>query len=435
MSYPIRLTNNTLLTTVQDGTIDQSTTILTLVGRNYTGYGGYLNSDLVHILENSNNTTAPTTPLTGQLWWDSAGNLKAFNGTQWNTLSSITSSSTLPTGSVTGNQWWNTSAQQLSVYNGSGWTLVGPAFSPTGPLTGLVAETLPNPVLTVYSNGTRIAILSNASTFTPNTTVSGFSTINPGITLSSDTSNISGAQYWGTATNSLALGGLTASGYAQLTGASFSGTVTVNTLAVNNAATLSSTLNVTGNITGTSLTLSDSQVITRNLQALGGLQATPIGNATTSSGAFTTVSASGNVTAAGLTSTGTITAAGTISGSALTLGTPLSVSNGGFGSSSLTSNAILLGNGTSAVQVVSPGTSGNVLVSTGTTWQSQTLNLAYVPIATRVDTGAGLVGGGQLSSSLSIALASGSNGYGVRTISLNPPSGGSDGDIWYQVAS
>lgn len=47
------------------------------------------------------------------------------------------------------------------------------------------------------------------------------------------------------------------------------------------------------------------------------------------------------------------------------------VANGGTGQSSLTANAVLLGNGTSGVQAVAPSTSGNVLVSNGTTWVSQ----------------------------------------------------------------
>ena len=46
------------------------------------------------------------------------------------------------------------------------------------------------------------------------------------------------------------------------------------------------------------------------------------------------------------------------------------VSAGGTGSTTLTANNVLLGNGTSALQVVAPGTSGNVLTSNGTTWQS-----------------------------------------------------------------
>ncbi len=46
------------------------------------------------------------------------------------------------------------------------------------------------------------------------------------------------------------------------------------------------------------------------------------------------------------------------------------VSAGGTGSTTLTANNVLLGNGTSALQVVAPGTNGNVLTSDGTTWQS-----------------------------------------------------------------
>jgi hypothetical protein len=48
----------------------------------------------------------------------------------------------------------------------------------------------------------------------------------------------------------------------------------------------------------------------------------------------------------------------------------LGVANGGTGATTLTANNVLLGNGTSAVQVVAPGTTGNVLTSNGTTWSS-----------------------------------------------------------------
>ena len=55
---------------------------------------------------------------------------------------------------------------------------------------------------------------------------------------------------------------------------------------------------------------------------------------------------------------------------AVTLAGTLGVANGGTGATSLTANNVILGNGTSAVQVVAPGTSGNALVSDGTTWTS-----------------------------------------------------------------
>lgn len=62
------------------------------------------------------------------------------------------------------------------------------------------------------------------------------------------------------------------------------------------------------------------------------------------------------------------------------LTTALSVAQGGTGSTSLTANNVLLGNGTSAVQAVAPGTSGNVLTSNGTTWASSALSLKEIGV-------------------------------------------------------
>src|SRR5210317_1160064 len=97
MAYTIRLTNGSTLTTIADGTVNTTSTDLTLIGKNYAGYGAFLGENFVHLLENFSSGTAPTTPLTGQLWWDTAGNLKVYTGTSFKTLSSIASSSTQPT--------------------------------------------------------------------------------------------------------------------------------------------------------------------------------------------------------------------------------------------------------------------------------------------------------------------------------------------------
>ena len=75
---------------------------------------------------------------------------------------------------------------------------------------------------------------------------------------------------------------------------------------------------------------------------------------------------------------------------ALTLGTDLSVANGGTGASTLTANSVLLGNGTSAPQMIAPSTSGNVLTSDGTTWASvaggKVLQVVTGTTTTQVDT-------------------------------------------------
>jgi hypothetical protein len=93
-------------------------------------------------------------------------------------------------------------------------------------------------------------------------------------------------------------------------------------------------------------------------------------------GTVTSVSGTGTVQGLSLsgtvTSSGNLTLGGTLSAVNLTsqvTGT-LPVANGGTGATSLTANNVILGNGTSAVQVVAPSTSGNVLTSNGTTWTS-----------------------------------------------------------------
>lgn len=79
----------------------------------------------------------------------------------------------------------------------------------------------------------------------------------------------------------------------------------------------------------------------------------------------------GSVTlTAGAAATDTTLTLPNTSGTLLQSGTAVTVAQGGTGATTLTANNVLLGNGTSAVQVVAPGTSGNVLTSNGTTWAS-----------------------------------------------------------------
>lgn len=91
MPYIINLTNSTPLVTVADGTAELGVADIALIGRNFSGYGEYINENLIHMLENFSRSTAPQRPLVGQLWYDAStnpGTLKVYtgvtvNGTAW----------------------------------------------------------------------------------------------------------------------------------------------------------------------------------------------------------------------------------------------------------------------------------------------------------------------------------------------------------------
>ena len=74
MAYKINNTFGTLLVTLADGTIDTAKTDLTLFGKGYAGFGEKLNENLVKLLENFNNTTAPNNKVQGQMWYDKTNN-------------------------------------------------------------------------------------------------------------------------------------------------------------------------------------------------------------------------------------------------------------------------------------------------------------------------------------------------------------------------
>lgn len=102
----------------------------------------------------------------------------------------------------------------------------------------------------------------------------------------------------------------------------------------------------------------------------------------------------------------------------LTLGSPLAVGSGGTGAATFTANNVLLGNGTSAFQVVAPGASGNILTSNGTTWQSTTPsgNVASISFGTT-----GLTPSTATTGAVSVAgtLASANGGTGVANNAAN----------------
>ena len=69
MAYKLNKTDGTLLVDLIDGTLDTASTSISLIGRNYTGFGEALNENFVKILENFANTSSAIL-IEGQLWWD-----------------------------------------------------------------------------------------------------------------------------------------------------------------------------------------------------------------------------------------------------------------------------------------------------------------------------------------------------------------------------
>ena len=70
---------------VNDGTVDTSTS-LSLIGKNYTNFGEVLNENQLHLLENFASGSAPSNPTEGQLWYDSTNNKLMLYDGSWFTI-------------------------------------------------------------------------------------------------------------------------------------------------------------------------------------------------------------------------------------------------------------------------------------------------------------------------------------------------------------
>ena len=224
MAYKINNTFGTLLVTLADGTIDVATTDLTLIGKGYAGFGERLNENLVKLLENFNNTSAPANKIQGQLWYDKTNNqLNVYTGSKFKPVGSTSNSTTAPSSAVLGDLWFDTTNNQLYVYNGTAWTLIGPTTVAGSGVTAVVPETSPDNTgvnrsyLKLVANDTVVGVVSNLA-FTPSSTDTtgsaligaGFSTVAQGLQLSS---SVASAKFRGTATDSDALNGVAAANF------------------------------------------------------------------------------------------------------------------------------------------------------------------------------------------------------------------------------
>lgn len=174
MSYNLNKTDGTLLTELVDGVLDTNTTDISLVGRNYSGYGEFINENFIRMLENFANPNSPVTPLKGQLWYDtSESKLKVFDGTDFQSAAGSFISETFPSGPVAGDTWFSTDNKQFYLYDGTTWTLIGPAYSRLQGQSGVITDTIfdtdlnSKTVLKIFVNEILQAVISG-ETFTPN---------------------------------------------------------------------------------------------------------------------------------------------------------------------------------------------------------------------------------------------------------------------------
>jgi hypothetical protein len=411
MPYIINNSRGDVIAVVADGTVNTSATPLTLVGRAVTSYGEAENENYVFILENFANSAAPLRAVLGQLWYNSATDiLSVYNlANAWAALATeiyvqeqkispiftgVPEAPTPPSGD-------NSARIATTAF------VQGEKFSPT--FTGVPrAPTPPSD-----TNSTQIA-----------TTAFVYSVTGTLGTMSQQNANavsITGGTIAGITPLRVSDGG---------TGASTAPAARVNlgvgTLGTQNANAVA--------ITGGSIT---------------GIAAIPIESGGTS--ATSAIAARNNLGLGSIAVQDSDSVA--ITGGSITGIVPLPLTAGGTGASTASQARINLGLGTGAtvntgtmalqnadaVAIVGGTISGITPLpvasgGTGSATAGGALNnLGAVPTSRTVTGSGGLAGGGALTSNLQLTIATDSNGFGRRYVSTSTPTGGVDGDIWYQI--
>lgn len=211
MPYNILLSNGDALIAggLLDNTADSANTSLVLVGKNYKGYGLFLNQNFTRLLENFANATAPANPLPGQIWFNSSTkrlnvNISATKGTldaNWKNVAGLTISATAPGTQFTGELWYDSTNGQLNIYTGTGWRLIGPLSKLSTGNSGAIPDTVTDAppsatfiILRFILDNVTVAIWSNNADF--NSDVPGFPVIRRGLNLNTAISQ----KFYGTST-------------------------------------------------------------------------------------------------------------------------------------------------------------------------------------------------------------------------------------------
>jgi hypothetical protein len=341
MAYTVNKTNSSASPnqyTVQDGVVNTQTD-LSFIGKGYAGYGESIAENFLHLLENFSNSSAPSKPITGQLWWDSTNDrLQVYNGTAWQTAGgSAPYQQSAPSGLSAGDLWIDSDTGQLYFYNGTASVLVGPPSS-TGTTNGFTFDSILDSgdstqnITKLFNDGNLIAIISE-DTFTPKVAISGFATITKGITLSTAISDL---KFAGTATDADALGGVAAANFLRSNANdTTSGTISIANdggLAVGSDSDLTLTVDATGGIisnvtldTDISFKVNDGGSTTTVMTIDGSESRVGIGtttpstkldiSGTTTSTAFAgplTGNVTGNISSSGANTMATLTMSGTL---------------------------------------------------------------------------------------------------------------------------
>lgn len=145
MSYRINKTNGELLVELADGIIDTTSSDITLVGRNFRGFGEVFNENFVKLAENFASTASPNNPLPGQLWYDTnQERLKLYNGVEFRPASSAIVSPSQPP-LIEGDIWIDNRNKQLYFFDGdpnNQPTLVGPVFTQQQGTSGIQVQSV-----------------------------------------------------------------------------------------------------------------------------------------------------------------------------------------------------------------------------------------------------------------------------------------------------
>jgi len=232
MPYNINKYDGTLVAIVEDGTVD-NTLDISLIGRNYAGYGEVQNENIVHLLENFASGSEPPRKVTGQIWYDTrVKKLKFFDGNKFKSAGGTEIGGLKPSGLSIGDFWYNTDTNQLYSCSGNdNFVLIGPQAVQNAQTTELKSTSVddnngdPHPIIKGIIDGKVIFIISKTA-FTLPATITQldpdlvenseaiFTVIKKGITLANTpsggvTTSDSGYIYWGTASNAAKLNGFT----------------------------------------------------------------------------------------------------------------------------------------------------------------------------------------------------------------------------------